>query len=122
MCHNVFKDCPPQNLLSPLLNTLSQICHDISTTIMNEVFTLGHQFRYNLRNWTDFDVPKVKTVGHGSESVRYVAPKIWEIIPTHIKGLNTIDRFKIASKKWEARSCPCRLYKIYLQNIDYIQT
>ena len=62
MCHNVFKDCPPQNLLSPLLNTLSQICHDISTTIMNEIFTLGHQFRYNLRVWTDFDVPKVKTV------------------------------------------------------------
>ena len=57
---------------------------------MNEIFTRRHQIQYNLRNWTDFDVPKVKTVNHGSESVRYLGPKIWEIIPPHIKMLDTL--------------------------------
>ena len=57
---------------------------------MNEIFTRRHQIQYNLRNWTDFDVPKVKTVNHGSESVRYLGPKIWEIIPAHIKMLDTL--------------------------------
>ena len=71
----------------------------ISSTIMNEIFTLRHQNQYNLRNWTYFDVPKVRTVNHASESVRHLAPRIWEIIPTHIKELDTTDKFKVAIKK-----------------------
>ena len=39
---------------------------------MNEIFTLGHQNQCNRRNCTDFDVPEVRTVNHGSESVRSV--------------------------------------------------
>ena len=61
-----------------------KIYHGILPTIMNEIFTLWHQNEYNLRNWTHFDVPKVKTVNHGSQSARYLDPKICEIIPTHI--------------------------------------
>ena len=52
---------------------------------------------YNLRNWTYFDVQKVRAVNHGSQSARYLDPKIWENIPTHIKELDTI--FKVAIKK-----------------------
>ena len=39
---------------------------------MNEIFTLRHQNQSNRRNCTDFDVPEVRTVNHGSESVRSV--------------------------------------------------
>ena len=87
---------------------------------MNEIFTLRHQNQYNLRNWTYFDAPKVRTVNHGSESVRYLGSKIWEIIPAYTKELDTIDKFKIAIKKWKPESCPCRLYQAYLENIGYI--
>ena len=76
-----------------------EIYHGISPIIMNEIFTLRPQNQYNLRNETYFDVPKVRTVNHGSESVRYLGPKIWEIRPTHIKRLDTIDKLKIAIKK-----------------------
>ena len=63
-----------------------EIYHGISSAIMNEIFTRRHQNQYNLRNWTYFDVSKVKiVVNHGSESVRYLSPKIWEVIATHIK-------------------------------------
>ena len=48
-----------------------KIHHGISATIINEIFTLRHQNQYNLRNQTYFDVPKVRTLNHGSESVRY---------------------------------------------------
>ena len=58
-----------------------EIYHFISPTIMNEIFTLRYQNQNNLRNWTDFDLPKVKTiVNHASESVKYFGPKIWEVI------------------------------------------
>ena len=36
------------------------------------------------------------------------------------KELDTIDKFKIAIKEWKPESCPCRLYKVYPQNIGYI--
>ena len=79
---------------------------------MNEIFTLRHQNQYNLRNWTYFDAPKVRTVSHGSESVRYLSSKIWEIIPVYTKELDTTDKFKIAIKKWKPESCPCRLCRL----------
>ena len=60
--------------------------------IMAEIFTLRHQSQYYLRNWTYFDAPKVRTVNQGSESVRYLGSKIWEIIPTHTKELDTIKK------------------------------
>ena len=71
--------------LRALATEMYKIYHGISPTIMNEIFTLRHQNQYNLRNLTYFDAPKVKTVNHGSESVRYLGSKIWKIIPTHTK-------------------------------------
>ena len=41
--------------------------HGISLTIMNEIFILRHQNKYNLKHWTYLDVPKVRTDNHGSE-------------------------------------------------------
>ena len=76
-----------------------KIYHRVPPTIMNEIFTIRHQNQYNLRNWTYFDVPKVTTVNHSSESVRYLGSKIWEIIPAYMKELDTIEKFKIAIKK-----------------------
>ena len=73
---------------------------------MYEIFTLR---QYNLTNWTYFDVPKVRTVNHGSESVRYLGPKIWEIISTHIKELDTTGKFEMVIKKWKPEPSP---YKI----------
>ena len=71
--------------LRALATEMYEIYHGISPIIMNKIFTLRHQNQYNLRNWTYFDAPKVKTVNHGSESVRYLGSKIWKIIPTHTK-------------------------------------
>ena len=64
-----------------------KIYHEISPTIMNEIFTLRHQNQYNLRNQTYFDAPKVRTVNYGSESVRYLSSKIWETIPIYTKKM-----------------------------------
>ena len=46
-------------------------------------------------------------------------PRALEIIPTHAKELDTIDKFKIAIRKWKPESCPCRTCEVYLQNIGY---
>ena len=40
------------------------------------VFILRHQKQCKVRNWTYYNIPKVRNVNHGSESVRYLDPKI----------------------------------------------
>ena len=53
-----------------------KVYHGISPTIINEIFTLRLHNPYNLRNWTDLDVPKVRTINHSPESVTYLISKI----------------------------------------------
>ena len=50
---------------------MHKIYYGIAPTIVDEIFTLKKQDRHNLGNYTDFDIPKVRSVNHGSKSVRY---------------------------------------------------
>ena len=88
--------------------------------IVAEIFTLRPQDQYNLRSWSDFTLSIVRTINYGTESIRYLGSKIWESIPANIKGVDTIERFKSDIKKWKPESCPCRLCKMYLQQIGYM--
>ena len=45
----------------------------------------SRQKRYTLRNNADFSLPLVKPVHKGLESLSYLGPKIWEILPIKIK-------------------------------------
>ena len=80
-----------------LATAMYRIYHGISSTIMDEIFTLTHQNQYHLTNWTYLNVLKVRSVNHGSGNVKYLGSKIWEIIPIHTKELYTIDKFIIAN-------------------------
>ena len=62
--------------------------------IVTEVSPLRPQDQYKLRNRFDFTLPFYGTVNYGVESIRYLGPKIWEIIPTNVKKVDTIERFK----------------------------
>ena len=84
------------------------------------LFPLRQADQYNLRNRSQFIIPNKKTVKDGFENLRYLGPKIWDIIPSHLKEIDSLKNFKNAIKKWKPESCPCRLSKIYIQNIRYI--
>ena len=49
-----------------------------SPGIMQEVFLVKEQGNSNLRNQTDFEIPQVKSVNYGLESIRFLGPKIWK--------------------------------------------
>ena len=70
--------------LGALAIEMYKIQYGIAPTIMDEIFTLNNQDQYNLGNQTDFDVPKARSINHGSESVRYLGPKTEEINYTNI--------------------------------------
>ena len=51
------------------------------------------------------------------ESIRFLGPKTCEIIPATVKEVDTTECFKSVIKKRNPESCPCRLWKTYLQKI-----
>ena len=47
-----------------------RIHHGIAPEIVTEIFPLRPQDQYNLRSWSDFTLPIVRTVNYGLESIR----------------------------------------------------
>ena len=83
---------------------------------MHEIFKLKDQPQYNLR----YNLPLVKSVYKGTESLSFLGPKIWDIWPDTYKDLTDLDSFKAALKKWRPVNCSCRICKVYIANVGFI--
>ena len=73
-----------------------------------------------MRNYSYFAMPRAKMVNHGLECLSYTGSKLWDIIPSYIKELDSINEFKHVIKTWKPDLRLCRLCKGYLQNIGYL--
>ena len=51
--------------------------------------------RYNLRQISQFSRSLVKSVYQRTESISYLGPKIWDILPDDYKTIQNLDTFKI---------------------------
>ena len=70
----------------------------MSAEIMNEIFQLREKSHYNLRYTSEFLIPLIHNVYHGSESVSFLGPEIWELIRPVIRQIDTFSGFKKAIK------------------------
>ena len=86
---------------------------------MNEIFVKRNNV-YNLRKLSEFARPKVHSVFHSKQSISYLGPQIWDMIPVEMKNLKTISAFKKEVKNWKLGNCPCRLCKSYIHNVGFI--
>ena len=71
---------------------------------MSEIFNLRNT-DCNLRSQTDFKEGPINTVDYGLKSLRYLTPKIWNLIPLEIRSrvaLQNLQEHKILDK-----DCPC---------------
>ena len=50
----------------------------------------------------------------------FLGPKIWNVLPNRLKNANSIEAFKMQIKKWKPEKCPCRLCKVYVQNVGFV--
>ena len=87
---------------------------------MKEVFPLNDDSGYNLRNKRTFKSRRVKSMRYGTDSLAYLAPKIWELVPNEIKAVESLASFKSAIKKWKTTECPCRLCKTYIPQVGFV--
>ena len=56
-----------------------------------------------------------------TETLSYIGPKIWSLIPDDIKLSASISEFKIKIKTWKPVNCPCRLCKIFVAGVGFVQ-
>ena len=92
----------------------------MASELIKELILPSRQHRYELQNNPDFAVPIVKSVQKGLQSLGYLGPKIWELLPIEIKETETLLQFKVKIKKRHPQNCPCHLCKIHLQNVGFI--
>ena len=96
-----------------------KIKNGLSPELSTEIF--AHETRsHNLRWCNDFRIPSIRTVYHGSESISFLGPKIWNILPDEIKQQTSLNSFKKSVKKWKPQDCPCRLCKVYVNGVGFL--
>ena len=94
-----------------------KVKHKLCPDIASDIFKERTNNQYNLRNRNDFVIPRVHTVYHGTESITYLGPKIWDIVPEEIKQNKYLNSFKESINKWTPIKCPCWLCKVYRQKV-----
>ena len=81
---------------------------------MNRVFKLNSNSRNSLRQILKFFRFLIKSVYHGTESIFYLGPKIWDMLPDDYKTIQNLDTFKIKVEKWKTENCSRRYVKFIL--------
>ena len=99
---------------------LYKVINNLSPEIFSEIFHADNQPHYNLRRSYNFQSINIRTIRYGTESLTYLANKIWSQIPTDIKEAPTLEVFKAKIQLWQISDCPCRLCKTYIQYIGFI--
>ena len=84
---------------------LYKFFHGLSPRITKNVFHFNTNIPYNL---SIIYSRNSKTVKYGTETISYLAPKIWSLVPSAIKSSQSLDVFKVKIRQWEP-NCPCRL-------------
>ena len=57
---------------------------------------------------------------NGFESISYLGPKIWEMLPSEMQECETLFEFKSKVKSWNPIYCPCKLGNMCLGGVGYV--
>ena len=104
--------------LQKLAIEMYKVIHNLSPAPFQGIFKTSDP--QNLRKEKVFEIPKVRTVNMGVETIRYRGPKTWDIIPKDIKESKSLSEFKANIKKWKPKDCACRLCKVYISDLGFL--
>ena len=95
-----------------------KVTKSICPSHFSNIFNSRPPSNYNLRQNAEFRTPQVNSVYNGTESISFLGPKIWYMVPQSIKEKESLGEFKAAIKTWLPDNCPCRLCKTLLLVLD----
>ena len=97
-----------------LATEMFKVKNEISPWIICDIFIQRINNHYNPRHINHFETPFVRTIYNGTNSVSYLGPKIWDIVPEEYKTLNSLNSLK-------PLNCPCRLCKTNVHGVGFIE-
>ena len=105
--------------LRKLAIEMYKVKNNLSPIPVQEIFKPEDNTQ-NLRSGKDWDMPKVRTVNKGLETIRYRGPKTWDLLPNKLKESKTLAKFAEEIKNWKPTGCTCRLCQIYIFNLGFL--
>jgi hypothetical protein len=105
-----------QKNLHCLVTEIFKVKLNIAPISMNDVFKfLETNLRHEKPNSTN-----IRTTKYGLESLSYLGPKIWKLVPDDCKISKSLKEFKFKIKNWIPKQCPCKLCMVFIKNVGYI--
>ena len=78
--------------LQKLAVEMFKVSRGLSPEIVNELFQFREQILYELRQGPQFQIPWVYSVFSGTESLKFLEPKIWALVPNEMKQLESLGK------------------------------
>ena len=104
---------------------LYKVSKGIASPSMSEIFGYKNDTVNNISSNTRLDCKfynsvKPKTTHNGIETLRNLAPMIWNILPVEIKDVTSLQVFRQKIKTWIPIKCPCRICATYIPSLGFI--
>ena len=104
-----------QALLIEVFKMKNELAPPIMESILNKRFNT-----YNLRNFQEFATERKRTVWYGLETLSYRYPQLWSLLPESLKEIISLTQSKRNIKHLICCNWPCRLCKVYIQNLVFL--
>ena len=79
--------------LHVLATEMFKVYRNISPLIVRQWFQ-SRSNDYNLRQFSQFELPNIRSVFRGTESISFLGPKTWNIVPNEFKKETFLHVFK----------------------------
>ena len=102
-----------------LATEVYKIKNSIASNIVQQILPMRDQ-PYQLRSKTCFKPFNPSTTIYGMNSIRYLGPEIWKLLPEKLKSVPSLSSFKTNIKDITFDNCPCRLCKQYVKELGFL--
>ena len=79
--------------LHVLATEMFKVYRNVSPLIVRQWFQ-SRSNDYNLRQFSQFELPNIRSVFRGTESISFLGPKTWNIVPNEFKKETFLHVFK----------------------------
>ena len=101
--------------LQRLAVEMYQVKNHLSPLPMQALFTEKIN-QYDFRNKRSWVSDNIRTVNYGTETIRNMGPKTWDLVPIEIQESNSLLEFIQRVKRWK----PNGTYKSYIHNLRFL--
>lgn len=91
----------------------------LSPNFMKTIFPLNDTSSMT-RNFPTFKSRRIRTTLNGEQSFSFLGPKIWELVPSELRDMTDLVKFKKNIRQWSSFACPCRNCRKYIDGVGFI--